>query len=178
VTPGAQPSWQPPPPQPGPAPGVAFAPHGVRLLAYLIDGLIISIPFFVIFLAAAPNLLSFADFRELTPDSFEDGAVVTRMFSVWFGFFVPFLILGLIAWLYFPICWTLGGQTLGMKPFHLYVVRDADGGPVTIGRALLRLLGYWISAAVFYLGFIWILIDDRRRGWHDLIAGTCVIERK
>jgi uncharacterized RDD family membrane protein YckC len=25
------------------------------------------------------------------------------------------------------------------------------------------------------LGFFWILIDDRRQGWHDKIAGTLVI---
>jgi uncharacterized RDD family membrane protein YckC len=26
-----------------------------------------------------------------------------------------------------------------------------------------------------FLGFFWILIDDRRQGWHDKIAGTCVV---
>jgi len=30
---------------------------------------------------------------------------------------------------------------------------------------------------VVYLGYVWIFIDARRRGWHDLIAGTVVIER-
>ena len=34
----------------------------------------------------------------------------------------------------------------------------------------------WINNLLFYIGFIWILVDKRRRGWHDLIAGTCVIE--
>jgi uncharacterized RDD family membrane protein YckC len=29
---------------------------------------------------------------------------------------------------------------------------------------------------VLYLGYIWILIDKRRRGWHDLIAGAVVIK--
>ena len=33
------------------------------------------------------------------------------------------------------------------------------------------------SAAVVYLGFAWVFIDARRRGWHDLIAGTVVIEK-
>ena len=40
----------------------------------------------------------------------------------------------------------------------------------------MRLIGFYISGAIFYLGFIWILIDKRRRGWADLIAGTCVVE--
>ena len=60
--------------------------------------------------------------------------------------------------------------------FRLHVVRDRDGGPISGGQAILRLFGLWLSGAVFYLGYIWILIDSRRRGWHDLIAGTCVIE--
>ena len=58
----------------------------------------------------------------------------------------------------------------------LRVVMDKDGGPVTLGPAVLRLIGYWIDSLVFYLGFIWILIDSRRRGWHDLIAGTVVVQ--
>ena len=56
------------------------------------------------------------------------------------------------------------------------VVRDVDGGPVSMGSAILRLLGYWISGLVFYLGFIWIFIDKRKRGWFDLIAGTVVVK--
>jgi hypothetical protein len=54
-------------------------------------------------------------------------------------------------------------------------LRDADGGPITSGQAILRLFGYWVSGFVFYLGYIWIFIDKRRRGWMDLIAGTIVI---
>jgi uncharacterized RDD family membrane protein YckC len=64
-----------------------------------------------------------------------------------------------------------------MKPFGLVVVRDADGGPVRIRTAILRLVGMYVASTVFYLGFIWIFIDKRRRGWHDLIAGTVVVHR-
>ena len=63
-----------------------------------------------------------------------------------------------------------------MKMMGIRVVRDRDGGPVTGGQAILRLIGYWVSGFVFYLGYIWIFIDKRKRGWHDLIAGTVVVE--
>jgi len=83
---------------------------------------------------------------------------------------------GLLLYLvYMPWFWSHGGQTPGMKVFHLRVVREADGGPLGMGAAFIRLVGFWISAAVFYLGFIWILFDARRQGWHDKIAGTVVI---
>ena len=63
-----------------------------------------------------------------------------------------------------------------MRLMQIKVVRDADGGPIGWGSAILRFIGYWVSAAVFYIGFIWIFIDKRKRGWHDLIAGTVVIK--
>ena len=63
-----------------------------------------------------------------------------------------------------------------MKMMGIRVVRDRDGGPITSGQAILRLIGYWVSGLVFCLGYLWILIDKRRRGWHDLIAGTVVVE--
>ena len=64
-----------------------------------------------------------------------------------------------------------------MRPFDLFVVRDTDGGGIGWGTALVRLIGLWIAAAVFYIGFIWVFIDKRRRGWQDLIAGTIVVKR-
>ena len=63
-----------------------------------------------------------------------------------------------------------------MKMMGIKVVRDKDGGPLTMGQAILRLIGYWVSGFVFYLGYIWIFIDKRQRGWFDLIAGTVVIK--
>ena len=79
---------------------------------------------------------------------------------------------------YFPWFWWRSGQTPGMRLFRLRVVRDRDGGPISGGQAVLRLIGYWINQFVFYIGFIWIFVDSRRRGWHDLIAGTIVIEEE
>jgi uncharacterized RDD family membrane protein YckC len=81
-----------------------------------------------------------------------------------------------VEFAYFPYFWSKRGQTPGMKIMGIKVVRDVDGGPITMGSAILRLIGYWISAAVFYIGFIWIFIDKRQRGWFDLIAGTVVIK--
>ena len=82
----------------------------------------------------------------------------------------------LVYLIYMPWFWGHGGQTPGLKIMHLRVVREQDGGPLSMGTAFVRLVGYWISGAVFYLGFIWILFDARRQGWLDKIAGTVVIQ--
>ena len=70
--------------------------------------------------------------------------------------------------------WTLTGQTPGMTLMGLRVV-TTDGRYLSLGRSIRRLIGYVIAAMPLFLGFIWILIDDRRQGWHDKIAGTCVV---
>ena len=70
--------------------------------------------------------------------------------------------------------WSMMGQTPGKWALGLRVVRT-DGRPLSIWRSLLRYLAYWVSALPLFLGFAWIAVDRRRQGWHDKIAGTCVI---
>lgn len=66
------------------------------------------------------------------------------------------------------------GQTPGKRLLGLRVVR-VDGELMTPGTAFLRWVGYIISKIPLYLGFIWAAFDGRKQGWHDKIAGTCVI---
>ena len=68
----------------------------------------------------------------------------------------------------------VAGQTLGKRIVGVRVVR-LDGQRMNLRRALLRLLGYYVSIATLGLGFLWILVDNRRQGWHDKIARTCVV---
>jgi uncharacterized RDD family membrane protein YckC len=69
------------------------------------------------------------------------------------------------------------GQTPGKKLLGLKVI-DITGKEMTLGIAFLRWVGYIISKLVLFLGFIWIAFDRRKQGWHDKIAGTCVIRTK
>ena len=155
-------AWQQTPAAVGPAPGVSFAPHVGRLIAYIVDGFILSV--IVVLLAIVLTPILGAAVASDNAGAIAGGA-----------FLYVFLIL-LLYLAYFPFFWARSGQTPGMRIFRLRVVRDADGGKISGGAAVLRLIGLWISFAVFYLGIIWILVDKRRRGWHDLIAGTCVVE--
>jgi uncharacterized RDD family membrane protein YckC len=70
------------------------------------------------------------------------------------------------------------GQTAGMRILGIYIVRES-GKPFTIKQAALRhLLGYPLSMAVFFLGFLWMLWDPRQQGWHDKLARTIVVMSK
>lgn len=72
------------------------------------------------------------------------------------------------------VCWALAGKTPGKALMGVRIV-TLDGDPIGVGRALVRLLGYVVSAAPLFAGFAWILVSDRRQGWHDLLARTCVV---
>jgi uncharacterized RDD family membrane protein YckC len=68
-----------------------------------------------------------------------------------------------------------GGQTAGMRILGVYILR-VDGKPFTMKDALLRhLIGYPLSTAAFFLGFLWMLWDPRQQGWHDKLARTIVV---
>ena len=103
----------------GPAPGYAFGGAGERLVAYIVDGLLI-------------------------------GALGDRRRSSW-GCSVALVtpLLGVLIWFIVdadrrPSATSRGsgtgaGQTPGLELFGMRVVRDRDGGPVSVGAAILRL---------------------------------------
>ncbi|MFV8833481.1 RDD family protein [Aquisalimonas sp.] len=100
----------------------------------------------------------------------------------------------LVVFGFFAICWTRGGQTLGMRSWRLRVLR-ADGRPVTLRDAALRYgaaVMAWLPLFLIYLWsftaglaaivwlpllgvFLWSLGGRRRPAWHDLLAGTQLI---
>jgi uncharacterized RDD family membrane protein YckC len=162
-------SWDAPAKEVGPAPGVKFAGHGARFLAYMVDTLIFALVMFGLTTLVAAVLYAGAaagDFRNPAFSAAVVGGLIT-----WF------LVLLVLALAYFPFFWTRWGQTPGMRLFGLFVVRDNDGGRISGGQAIVRLIGMWVSAVVIYIGFVWIFIDARHRGWHDLMAGTVMVER-
>ena len=78
------------------------------------------------------------------------------------------------SYFYFAFFYLFGGATLGKYLFGLRVV-SANGRRLTTTQACLRVLGYAVSALALYFGFFAILVDDKRRGWHDRIARTAVV---
>jgi uncharacterized RDD family membrane protein YckC len=146
------PAWQAPEPDTGPAPGMTFASPGSRLVAYILD---IVIQFLAVVLLGVLAIVLSALFFLLGV--------------------IPALAIIVVSVGYFPFFWARDGQTPGMNAMKIKVVRDADGGPITPGSAILRLIGLWIGLAVFYIGVIWIFVDKRKRGWQDLIGGTVVV---
>jgi uncharacterized RDD family membrane protein YckC len=70
--------------------------------------------------------------------------------------------------------WMVAGQTPGKSLMGVRIVRT-DGRRLKLNNAVIRLVGYWISSLLLYMGFWWILFDSRRQGWHDKLARTMVV---
>ena len=75
---------------------------------------------------------------------------------------------------YFVLFWTLAGATPGMRLMRMRVL-DGRGEPPRLGRAVLRLIGAVLAAIPLFAGYLLVLVDDRRRGLHDMIARTVVV---
>ena len=68
------------------------------------------------------------------------------------------------------------GQSPGKMAIGIKIVR-MDGSSLGFGGALMReIIGKLVSSLIIYLGYIWILFDSKRQGWHDKIAGTYVVK--
>lgn len=76
-----------------------------------------------------------------------------------------------VSYLYFGWCWTHGGQTLGMRAWHVRV-RTLQGEAVPWRLGAARFLAALLSWGAGGAGFLWATVDPERRSWHDRLSHT------
>ncbi len=82
---------------------------------------------------------------------------------------------GFVAFgVYSALAWMLVGKTVGKALMGLRVL-GRDGRRLTWRQAAVRSLAYYVSALPLFLGYLWVLVDDERRTWHDKLAKTIVV---
>jgi len=74
---------------------------------------------------------------------------------------------------YLVTCWTLVGQTAGMRLLGVRV-ETTGGEALGPGRAVLRAVGLALALLPLGAGLLPVVGTRRRRGLHDWIAGTTV----
>lgn len=80
-----------------------------------------------------------------------------------------------INWLYFALQESGTNQaTLGKKALGIRVV-SLDGGTLSFGQATGRFFGKYVSILMIFIGYLWMLWDDRSQTIHDKMAGALVI---
>ena len=80
--------------------------------------------------------------------------------------------------LFTVLFWKYKAATPGKMVMGLSVVDAKTGEPLSTGQAIGRYFAYIISSLALCLGYVWVVFDDRKQGWHDKLAGTVVIRTK
>lgn len=149
----------PPPPvwdsQPSAPAHVRYGGFWIRVVAYIIDAILLSIVSGAIGYATGMNVFS-GDYTNFNPG--------------------PQLVSLVIGWLYFALLESSErGATVGKMAVGLRVVTD-QGQRLTFLNATGRYFAKFISAIILGIGFLMVAFTDRKRGLHDMIAGTLVIK--
>ena len=88
----------------------------------------------------------------------------------------------LISWVLPAIAivafWFYRQATPGKSVLALRVVDADTGDRLSLGQAIGRYLGYFVSIIPLCFGLIWVALDSRKQGWHDKLAGTVVVRSK
>jgi len=151
----------PPPPvwdaQPAGTTQVAYGGFWIRLVAYIIDAILISIAYGVVGTVMGVNIFN--------PD-IENYSPTANLISL------------VIGWLYFALMESSErGATVGKMAMGLRVV-TSDYKRLSFLNATGRYFAKIISALILCIGFIMIAFTDKKRGLHDMMAGTLVIKTR
>lgn len=151
-----------------------YAGFVTRFIAFTIDLLIVVVVQVAILLFVRV-VLNFFGLDDLARAIFEPAeAPDSSLFVTILRWIIAVLGSAVVFAIYVVTFWLLVDKTLGQALLGLRVLRS-NGRPITFVPAVKRLLGYYVSFFALCIGFLWILIDDRRQGWHDKIADTVVV---
>lgn len=78
---------------------------------------------------------------------------------------------------YFAGFWAIWGATPGKRLLGMSIERP-DGSRIGPGRAVARYFAAFLSMALFGVGFVMIGLRADKRGLHDLICDTVVVQRE
>jgi uncharacterized RDD family membrane protein YckC len=163
-----------------PAPPVAYVaapatPYGgfwIRLLAHLIDHIIlgaVAAPLF--FIMVLPSIVRIAHEAEQNQEPSPE-MILTIVSSA----FVYIALAFVGQWLYEALLTSSSWQgTIGKRVVRLKVVDEA-GNRIGFGRATGRFFAKILSSMFFCIGFIMVGFTERKRGLHDMLAATVVMK--
>jgi uncharacterized RDD family membrane protein YckC len=151
----------PPPPvwdaHPTGSAAVAYGGFWIRLVAYIIDAILLSIASGIVGSLFGVNIFN------PDPGNYSNASTGISI---------------LIGLLYFALMESSErGATVGKMAMGLRVVTD-KGQRLSFPNAIGRYFAKIISAIILCIGFIMIGFTDRKRGLHDMIAGTLVIKTR
>lgn len=133
-----------------------LASFGRRAAAYIVDNILLYVIQIALWIPAGVTAESSSE------DVFTAVSCASSILSVL-----------LYLW-YYIFLQARSGQTPGKKLMGIRVV-SADGGPVSRGRYLVRLIGYWVDGLLLGIGFLLALVDENAQALHDKLSSTYVV---
>lgn len=147
---------------------VVYAGFWKRFAALFIDSLIVGVAYY-----AAIVLMAVAGFGlgGLAPDG---SALGVGMIAMLAGVYILYPVISAAYYVGFEassLQATPGKMAVGIK------VTDGDGRRLGRARALGRWASHLLCYVTLYIGYIMAAFTDRKRGLHDLVAGTLVVDK-
>jgi len=180
------PNWAPPPIAPGPAAGIQYADFVPRLIAYIIDAIILAIPQFILTTILITNSVNCS----FSNNGFNCG-------YNWGGFLIVAVVQFALSAGYFIYTWSSMRATPGDKILGIMVLNEADGSPLSLNTAAMRWAvmalpgvaaslfsysGQTIGILLGLVSFVYVLYlaytsatDPKRQGFHDKFVHTVVV---
>lgn len=159
-----------PPSQPSPGPAVEYAGFWLRVVATIIDGLILGVVFIVLIIVLvlfAAVVSGVSDARKL-----EDNPIVILFVLLFYALSI------VLPWLYAAYMESSSWQaTLGKKMLGL-VVTDIRGEPISFWRATGRHFGKIVSGMILYIGFMMAGFTEKKQALHDILAECLVLRTR
>jgi len=151
---------------------VEYAGFWLRLVAVIIDGLVLGIPMsvlsFVVFILPMMSAMGPGGSSEALP------MAIAMSMAKW-GTLLNLASL-VASWLYFTLMESSGKQaTLGKMALGL-IVTDTDGNRIEFGRATGRFFGKIVSS-ILCIGYIMAGFTEKKQGLHDMMASCLVVKR-
>lgn len=141
---------------------VRYAGFWRRLLALLLDGALytaLALP--VLLILYGPGYLTW--WLSDHSDTASYGLI-----DLFISYLFPFVLV--------IVFWRTWRATPGKLLLDCRVVDAVSLQPLSLRQAIIRALGYILSALPLYLGFVWAAIDKRKQTLHDKLAGSVVIQ--
>lgn len=132
-----------------------YAGYGQRLIAALLDGLIVGVTNFMIGIVI--GVVTGGD---------QNGTVSTLSYLIGLGVSVG----------YFVFYQAEQGQTVGKRVMGIRVVGVNGKTPTPMTFFLREIIGKTISAFILFIGYLMPLWDGRKQALHDKIANTFVVK--
>ncbi|MEY2641117.1 MAG: hypothetical protein RL150_510 [Candidatus Parcubacteria bacterium] len=146
-----------------------FAGVRRRIVASIIDGFVVKVVSGIILFAYLFEV------QNAIMGYMAEGKFIAALGMLFGG---SLLISALTSIVYDVVSWTrFEGKTIGYSVMGVQLVQ-VDGAPISVRTALLRIVGSVLASIPLGLGYLWIIWDKKKQGWHDKIAGTYVLKRQ